>query len=113
MASISCIGEVHAGTIRKTVSVNISPNFQSSYKLTVEAYVVDSLTTLLPNEGSVIRKTEGTTSQQPTDPNFNINAWIDMILRAEEAGRKRLPVNISNNRRFTWIVGDRGGMYIK
>lgn len=83
IATISGIDRVHAATVRKTVNVVIAPNFQSTYYLNVEAYVMESLATILPKAKCIIDKPKSIEKLRPPDSKFNIRAGIYLILGTE------------------------------
>lgn len=68
LVSISKIGGVHATTISKVVSMSIAPKFN----IVAEAYVMDSLMTLLLGEESTIHKPKQIYSLQMGAPDFNV-----------------------------------------
>lgn len=68
LVSISKIGGVHATAIWKVVSMSIAPKFN----IVAEAYVMDSLMTLLLGEESTIHKPKQIYSLQMGAPDFNV-----------------------------------------
>lgn len=81
LASISGIAGVHAPTIPKPAKAKRRSNFDSKFELLVEAYVLRSLTTYLPNENLTETDSGWTRKLRLADPKYNVKG-IDLVLGA-------------------------------
>lgn len=110
---VSGIGEVNAGTCNKETKLEVMSCYDSSFKLEINAVIMKTISSDLPNKRFDISKWTYIKGLQLADPKFNEPGQIDILIGAEHYfslllddkkihGPEGHPIAMNTN--FGWIL---------